>query len=585
MNFIKNETAQKLRGGYYTPRDIATFLARWVLAIEPKRILEPSCGDGSFLRVLASLRPKHLRELRACEIDNGEAEKAKQHTIPKVNISVHVGDFLQWAIDKADAKPDVDGVLGNPPFIRYQYLNAEQQGRAYRLFERYGLSFTKHTNAWVPFVVASIARLRPGGRLAMVVPAELLHVLHAQSLRTYLLGSCSRILVIDPESLWFDGSLQGVVLLLAEKAPANSQAGSLAITKFKGRMSLDDDPCSLFESAQFVDTSAIRGKWMPALLTRSERAIIADLSSKRYVRPFAQLADVDVGIITGANKFFLVPDDVVDMYDLRDFARPMFGRSNHVRGVIYDHAKHDENKRAGLSANFLRFGATEKAKLPKAAIQYIEAGESEGLHTRYKCRIRSPWYDVPSVHVAPMGMLKRSHDFHRMILNRAEALTTDTAYRIQPLAGTDPSRLVFSFVNSLTALSAELEGRHYGGGVLELVPSEIERLLIPWNDDVPCEIESLDRDVSGQQGPEEVLAAQDQRLLRRMGVRQGDADELRAAWLRLRDRRQRNTGEESEAEDDTSAGSEGSPSLNDDEKGRRGSRRRAVKMKHTMVDV
>jgi len=31
----------------------------------------------------------------------------------------------------------------------------------------------------------------------------------------------------------------------------------------------------------------------------------------------------------------------------------------------------------------------------------------------------------------------------------------------------------------LTALSAELEGRHYGGGVLELVPSEIERLLVP----------------------------------------------------------------------------------------------------------
>ena len=34
-------------------------------------------------------------------------------------------------------------------------------------------------------------------------------------------------------------------------------------------------------------------------------------------------------------------------------------------------------------------------------------------------------------------------------------------------------------MNSLTFLSAELEGRHYGGGVLEMVPSEIERLLIP----------------------------------------------------------------------------------------------------------
>ncbi len=38
---------------------------------------------------------------------------------------------------------------------------------------------------------------------------------------------------------------------------------------------------------------------------------------------------------------------------------------------------------------------------------------------------------------------------------------------------------MFGFLNGLTALTAELEGRHYGGGVLELVPSEIEKLLVP----------------------------------------------------------------------------------------------------------
>ena len=30
MNFMRNETAEKLRGGYYTPPDLALFLARWV---------------------------------------------------------------------------------------------------------------------------------------------------------------------------------------------------------------------------------------------------------------------------------------------------------------------------------------------------------------------------------------------------------------------------------------------------------------------------------------------------------------------------------------------------------------------------
>ena len=56
MNFIENETAQKLRGGYYTPDDLATFLARWVKQISPKRILEPSCGDGAFFAAMAAAK-------------------------------------------------------------------------------------------------------------------------------------------------------------------------------------------------------------------------------------------------------------------------------------------------------------------------------------------------------------------------------------------------------------------------------------------------------------------------------------------------------------------------------------------------
>ena len=52
MNFIQFETAQKLRGGFYTDADIAEFLTRWVGVVRPQRVLEPSCGDGAFLEAL-----------------------------------------------------------------------------------------------------------------------------------------------------------------------------------------------------------------------------------------------------------------------------------------------------------------------------------------------------------------------------------------------------------------------------------------------------------------------------------------------------------------------------------------------------
>ena len=42
MNFIENESIEKLRGGYYTPPYLADFLTRWIKTIHPRTILEPS---------------------------------------------------------------------------------------------------------------------------------------------------------------------------------------------------------------------------------------------------------------------------------------------------------------------------------------------------------------------------------------------------------------------------------------------------------------------------------------------------------------------------------------------------------------
>jgi len=139
-------------------------------------------------------------------------------------------------------------------------------------------------------------------------------------------------------------------------------------------------------------------------------------------------------------------------------------------------------------------------------------------------------------------MLKRSHDMPRLIYNRMEAFTTDTAYRINSTVST-PEKLIYCFMNALTALSAELEGRHYGGGVLELVPTEIEKLLVPIPTSIRPEIRKLDTLVR-QSNVETVLEEQNAKILGVMGLRKSDQDALLAAWLRLKNRRQRLKTEE-----------------------------------------
>lgn len=541
MKFLESQTPTKLRGGYYTNQDVAAFLTRWVLDANPVSILEPSVGDGVFLGALASMGAPSLKSVLACEIDAPEAEKTKAQSLllPKVKVDVVVGDFLRWSLNHLGEPYLVDGVLGNPPYIRYQYLREDQQQCAERIFARSELPFTRHTNAWVPFVVASMNHLRRGGRLAMVIPAEILHVPHSRSLRRYLITQCSRVTVIDPTELWFGGVLQGVVLLLAEKKHSETEKSEgIGIINAPSRKFLSEPPAHLLAHVDWVNGDSIHGKWMQALLTRQERALLDEVGDSTSVRKFNQLAKVDVGIVTGANSFFLVPDSVVEEHGLQDWAHPMFGRSSHVRGVIYDDDTHTENKRIGLPANFLWFGDVNAKELPLNVQEYIELGEQQNLHTRYKCRIRSPWYAVPSVFSAPVGMLKRSHHFPRLILNRMKALTTDTSYRVWPKADVSAEALVASFVNSLTALSAELEGRHYGGGVLELVPSEIEELIVP-RPEPAMALETLHAMLRKEYDPDAIMAIQDRAILQSVGLTESQCDDLRTAWIRLRRRRQR----------------------------------------------
>jgi adenine-specific DNA methylase len=541
MSCIALTSPQKLRGGYYTDPDIAAFLTAWVLAARPARILEPACGGGAFLEAVARLPHAGVEVVVGYELDPSEAAKARARArgFKGTSARIHAEDFLHAFLSRLSDELEFDAVLGNPPFIRYQSIDAGQQARAERIFKKLGLPFTRHTNAWVPFVVASLALLRPGGRLAMVVPAELLHVLHARPVRDLLLSQCARVLVIDPEHLWFSDTLQGVVLLLAEKRRESDRGiAAVAIHHVAGRQQLTRPAAEHFACADFFPGSVVNGKWMVGLLSSLERAVLAQLGQSPKFRRFANVATVDVGIVTGANRFFLVPEAVVNEHGLHHWAHPMFGRSDHVRGVIYDRQSHEENKRLGLPANFLWFGSTAFDELPAGAQRYIRAGEAQGLPRRYKCRVRTPWYSVPSVYAAPVGMLKRSHHFPRLVLNTMKAFSTDTAYRVTVNQG-KAADLVVSFVNSLTALCSELEGRHYGGGVLELVPSEIEQVLVPVGQQPPDALTNLDRAVRDGVPAEDLLTRQDELLLRPLGVSPADRAVLLAAWLRLRNRRQR----------------------------------------------
>ena len=106
----------------------------------------------------------------------------------------------------------------------------------------------------------------------MVVPSELIHVIHARSLRAYLLENARRITIIDPEEIWFSDTLQGAVLLLAEKKSTPGDRGEgVGIYPVRGREFINTSPSTVFNAPKPISMSTV-GKQMDECASRDSYA-------------------------------------------------------------------------------------------------------------------------------------------------------------------------------------------------------------------------------------------------------------------------------------------------------------------------
>ncbi len=541
MNFKENETKEKLNGTYYTPPQIADFISHWIGTDDPKNILEPSCGNGVFIEALSHYINPEMSSITICDIDNNAIEiaykKAKQ--LNYKDIYTINEDFIEWAYNELSSSTfkKYDAILGNPPFVRYQYMEKEIQGSTQKLYKKLGLRFSKHTNLWVAFVMAALAMLDEGGKFAMVIPEEIISVIYAEEARKVFEEQCSKFIIIAPHIRIFENTLQGFVVLLAIKKQNQKEKTQHAIAGIYDANAEDDiwklDPVELFENIKTIQLSGGGGKWTKMFLSEEQQMAYKDLQSHSSVYLFSDLAKVEVGIVTGANNYFLVTDEVVKEYGLEDIVKPMFGRSTHCPGVIFDRSQLDRNRSANLPVNFVCFDDNADQKYSS----YIKYGESLNIDQRYKCRIRSPWYIVPSLFTTNIAMPKRSSDHPRLVYNDIGAYTTDTAYRVTTYNNIDPISLVTYFQNSITALSAEIEGRYYGGGVLELVPSEIRKLSVPYSNKNLIDLNILDSET--RELPANILLKrQDERLAICLGLPADELEIVHEAWKAIASRRQ-----------------------------------------------
>jgi type I restriction-modification system DNA methylase subunit len=170
-----NSSAQKELGAFYTPELVAEFLTNWAIRDAKDSVLDPSAGEGVFLAAarnrIAALGGTAAGQVRGIEVSAG-THTVLQMSFPQSDAGPTVihADFFDTS---ADSIGKVTAVVGNPPFIRYHRFSGEKRRKALDRALQAGVKLSELSSSWAPFLVHATSFIRPGGRMAVVAPAEL----------------------------------------------------------------------------------------------------------------------------------------------------------------------------------------------------------------------------------------------------------------------------------------------------------------------------------------------------------------------------------------------------------------------------
>ncbi|MGO9268273.1 MAG: class I SAM-dependent DNA methyltransferase [Candidatus Binataceae bacterium] len=522
----KERPEPKALGAFYTEESAVNRLVEWAIRDRNAVVLDPSCGDGAFLAAasarLAQFGSSSFR-LHGIDVSADALRESRQRVR---NARLVLSDFFDLT---PQSLPAFDCVVGNPPYIRYQTFNGDSTSKAHTRAMEAGVQLPRLAASWAPFVVHSARFLRPGGRLAMVMPSELGHAMYAREVLKYLVRHFKSVAIQMFRDKLFDGLGQSTVLLFCD--------GYGEVCREFTVTSADNLQSGTGET-RTVDCGAIEGgkfRLSHYLLPDAVRSLYETLAVHPRVRRLGEVADVGIGYVTGANDFFHLSDDERRQWKIGDkFLRAAALNLRDVEGIAFRRDQWTSRLKAGEKVHLLALPAVPKGSLPVSVQRYLYQGEISSVSDRYKCRTRRFWYVVPHVRVADAFLSYMSGEMPRLVTNAAGLVAPNTIHLVRFLKGCDPNSYAAAWRNSLTRLSCEMEGHALGGGLFKVEPSEAERILVvaPSASHAQMLFNQCSRDLTTPRDRDFDLF--DRHLLRKeMGLTEAECVSLREAAARM----------------------------------------------------
>lgn len=320
-----------------------------------KTLLEPSVGHGAFLvaalrRLLAACKrfgrdPKTLKDaFLAYDIDAEHVEIARRAVVEELRAAgvgaadrrrlseswVQEGDFLLAPISRG-----FDVVVGNPPYVRIEQLAPELQAEYRHRYE----SLFDRADLYVAFIERSLDLLGPGGILSFICADRWTMNRYGAPLRAKVAREFHVHTYVDLHTASpFESEVIAYPSIFAigrdrERQVHVGRLPSGSADECTDLLALLTNPKAKVESGATVATypTWFEGDEPWVLSSPEHLAVLRDLESRFGPLEADERTQVRIGVATGADRIFIVPDDT----DIeRDRLVPLVMREDIERGKV-----------------------------------------------------------------------------------------------------------------------------------------------------------------------------------------------------------------------------------------------------------
>jgi adenine-specific DNA-methyltransferase len=469
----------KLLGRYYTPLPVAQTLVDWAVTGSSARILDPCFGGCSFfeasLRTLQRLGASAAgTQLFGVDVDP-RARTYLSSAIRAGGASTQflTSDFLR--VSPADFKGDFDCVVGNPPYVRHHALASKPGGEFSVAGKTVNLS--KSSNYWAYFVLHALEFVRDSGRLAFVLPGSFLFADYSDTVRSALARRFGSVYMITVGEHLFPDAEEASVLVLAT-GRTNGRACVRA-----GYVRAAEDLEAVFANldSHTVPVSATGDEHLQVLVDSEGLAAYKRIREHREVAVLGDIATIRIGVVTGCNEFFLLNQAQAAALKLRA-DQCIAAVARHANFASFRLTRQDVIQLANADEPIwlLSLDDGNEEDLSARLVAYLSSGERIGIDKGRKCRERDAWQCIGTFPIPDAFLPCMSFNNVHLVRNAAGVTSTNTVHHVfwnRNIERKSVLSLVTSSISTLFSLSAELNGRRYGGGLLKLEPSDASALL------------------------------------------------------------------------------------------------------------